>query len=596
MRPSVPDVYITDPQDEESVRVPGGGRPGRGGAADRAVVPAGSHYPDALGRARAGDAAERLALRRIRRSEPGLTGRKMALAGLLLSLAFLAAAPTDWFAYRWRVRREAAEFAGSWLHFLTTDEPQKAFQLTLPPAGRQPLDDRLWAVYRDTPKLRQGLENYVKVPLVRTLLALGPKARVRFFDTAGQTSGDREDVVELIYAVSYEEQGEQKSFLVAVQMVRSHWPTAPPAGASPRPAAASGRKAGKVLPDGQSLQPPAFPSCRALPADAPLALLPELDRRCCGRPRRAPSGPFRRPQGLALDRRGRVLPHSSRRPSLVAGYARGKRLSLRRRMHREQRRGFAPKLNRRPYHDNIMAKYGSIGRWAGVGRDRLRDWGFTTLGTWSSEELQGRFPYTVNLKLSGRLWDAGIPNVFAESFRQHVAQQARQAAQHAHDPWRPGYCLDNDVPWLPDWRLFSSVFQGYLAMPADSPGKRKFVEFFRGRYQTTGRLAQVWDIAVKDWSWSLAAALAMTPGDADRARQDRDDFTLLVVRGSTSKRRRRQSGATTPITCCWAAASSGGRRRRRWSGPAARPVDVVSVNFYEIGPGRGGPGDACPRR
>ena len=133
----------------------------------------------------------------------------------------MAAAPTDWLVHRWRVRNEAGEFAALWFRFLTEDEPQKAYQLTLPPAARQPLDYRLWAVYRDTPHLRQGLENYVKVPLVRTLLALGPKARVRFYQTAGQTGADQEDTVEQIYAVTYEEEGEQKSFLVAVQMART---------------------------------------------------------------------------------------------------------------------------------------------------------------------------------------------------------------------------------------------------------------------------------------------------------------------------------------------------------------------------------------
>ena len=56
--------------------------------------------------------------------------------------------------------------------------------------------------------------------MVRTLLALGPKAQVRFFDTVGQTRQDDDDVVDQLYAVTYEEEGEKKSFFVAVQAVR----------------------------------------------------------------------------------------------------------------------------------------------------------------------------------------------------------------------------------------------------------------------------------------------------------------------------------------------------------------------------------------
>ena len=88
------------------------------------------------------------------------------------------------------------------------------------PQVRQPLDHRLWAFYRNDPRLRQQLEGYVKIPLVRTLLALGPKAQVRFYETVGQTHENNDDMVEQLYAVTYEEEGEKKSFFVAVEMLR----------------------------------------------------------------------------------------------------------------------------------------------------------------------------------------------------------------------------------------------------------------------------------------------------------------------------------------------------------------------------------------
>ena len=162
MRPSVPDVHITDPQDEELSAYRAIAGQAVVGLLFGLLSPLAFLAPTLWAVPALGVLLCVLALRRIRRSEPALAGRKMAMAGLLLSLLFLTAAPTMWFQHRWRVRSEAAEFAASWFHFLTADEPQKAYQLLKPPAARPPLDDHLWAVYRDDPKLRKELENYVR--------------------------------------------------------------------------------------------------------------------------------------------------------------------------------------------------------------------------------------------------------------------------------------------------------------------------------------------------------------------------------------------------------------------------------------------------
>jgi hypothetical protein len=166
------------------------------------------------------------ALRHIRKNAPALTGRKLAIVGLTLSLLFAAAAPTDWLVYRRLLRDEAQQFSTLWFRLLTQDEPQKAFQLTLPPPMRHPLDDQLWDFYRNDDRQRKGLESYVKDPLVRTLLALGPKAQVRFYDTVDQIcDSDEGDVVIQCYAVTYEEEGEKKSFFVTVNMLRRKFDT-----------------------------------------------------------------------------------------------------------------------------------------------------------------------------------------------------------------------------------------------------------------------------------------------------------------------------------------------------------------------------------
>ena len=61
----------------------------------------------------------------------------------------------------------------------------------------------------------------MKSPLVRTLLALGPKAQVGFYRTVGQSHNNDRDEVDQLYAVTYEEDGERKSFFVSVHLQRT---------------------------------------------------------------------------------------------------------------------------------------------------------------------------------------------------------------------------------------------------------------------------------------------------------------------------------------------------------------------------------------
>jgi len=150
-----------------------------------------------------------LGLWRIRRRE-GLVGRTAALLGLVLAASMGAAGPAAWYGHRWLLAREARCFADKWFDYLAEGKPEKAFLLTLPPRWRPSLEADLSEYYRTGPRWRQGLEKYVAPAekgdppnLVRTLLALGPRAKARYYEYAGQTQQQGKLVVYLIYAVSF---------------------------------------------------------------------------------------------------------------------------------------------------------------------------------------------------------------------------------------------------------------------------------------------------------------------------------------------------------------------------------------------------------
>ncbi len=161
-----------------------------------------------------------VALRQIARNAPEMTGRKIALAGLTLSILFGVMAATHWASYRWLVNREARQFAQVWFDSLGQDQPHKAYQLTLHPDYRQPLDDMLWEFYRGDPRWDGKLRSYVERPLVRTLLVLGDDCRIRYYSGGSVKRTDAVDEVHQVYAVTREEDGQKKTFFIAMEMKR----------------------------------------------------------------------------------------------------------------------------------------------------------------------------------------------------------------------------------------------------------------------------------------------------------------------------------------------------------------------------------------
>lgn len=161
-----------------------------------------------------------LALRRIAQYAPALTGRNLALAGLILSVFCAAVAPAHLYGYRWLIRREARKFTTTWVDYLRNEEPVKAYQLAQDPRYRRPLAELVADSLIEESGHRAGLEEYVAKPVIRTLLALGNKAQVRYYETEGQYHGGENYTLYDTYAVTYEEEGEKKTFFISLALKR----------------------------------------------------------------------------------------------------------------------------------------------------------------------------------------------------------------------------------------------------------------------------------------------------------------------------------------------------------------------------------------
>jgi hypothetical protein len=162
----------------------------------------------------AGVLASGLALWRIARRGAELTGRKAAVAGLLLSLLFGSIALGYCLTYRWLLVRQSRQVAMAWFDLVAQGQPHVAHQLLFAPHDRQPPGGDLWEFYCSDQKRYKGLEQYLGEPVVRTLVALGKRATVRPYATEDVDTRARERLVIGLYSVTFDQDGRKTTFLV----------------------------------------------------------------------------------------------------------------------------------------------------------------------------------------------------------------------------------------------------------------------------------------------------------------------------------------------------------------------------------------------
>jgi hypothetical protein len=165
--------------------------------------------------------ASGLALWRIAVQSPNLVGRKAALAGLLLGMTFLVAAPTSTAVYRYLIRREALQFAAGWIDAVRNGDVLAAHQLMLDPRKRAPPDVPLVPFYSQSDYHMKMLDMFKAQAVVRTLFALGRSATYRFYETDAEGSQEDGDYVKSTYAVTFaDEQNQKKTFFITLGMSR----------------------------------------------------------------------------------------------------------------------------------------------------------------------------------------------------------------------------------------------------------------------------------------------------------------------------------------------------------------------------------------
>jgi hypothetical protein len=154
---------------------------------------------------------------------------------------------------------------------------------------------------------------------------------------------------------------------------------------------------------------------------------------------------------------------------------------------------YSPALGTAPYHDNIIARYGSVAAWADVVVQRFTDLGMTTIGAWSNYDLfTGRIPYTTILGFAGHapevpgvlqsLTGQRLRDYFAPQFTTGATAEAEGARGCAADAFCVGVFSDNELGWGPGIAQTLPYLDAYLRLPAGAPGKVALQAFFEQLY------------------------------------------------------------------------------------------------------------------
>ncbi len=234
-----------------------------------------------------------------------------------------------------------------------------------------------------------------------------------------------------------------------------------------------------------------------------------------------------------------------------------------------------------PYMNTVASKYTSRSAWAKVTIERLRDWGFNTIGAWSGPELyDSGLAYTIILDLatkSGADWQHGRPvDVYSPHFEKTANAIAHDVCtKHAADPRLIGYYSDNELRWGADWRGKENMLQMYLALPEGSAGRQKALEFLRARYGN--------DVANLNAAWATKAATFEQAGNGsgEKFAADSDAFLQQVAERYfqvSSDAIRRADNNHLYLGARFSGRPADSVLR------AAIVADVISINVYDLDP------------
>ncbi|MFW5788904.1 MAG: hypothetical protein ACOCW3_03085 [Spirochaetota bacterium] len=172
--------------------------------------------------------------------------------------------------------------------------------------------------------------------------------------------------------------------------------------------------------------------------------------------------------------------------------------------------------------------------WAAMTERRMREWGFNTIGNWSSSRFIGAsaLPYVVPLAGSigtERSIFRDFPDVFSDEFAAAAEKHARQLERFSGDRRLLGYFIMNEPHWAFIDRL--NLAEKLLANPERLASRDAFISWLSDRYGgNAGNLSAAWEVdTIRSFS-DLRRPLENVSSLSEAAAADLDEFNTILIR------------------------------------------------------------------
>ncbi len=171
------------------------------------------------------------------------------------------------------------------------------------------------------------------------------------------------------------------------------------------------------------------------------------------------------------------------------------------------------------YQANLERRYGEeydhsyLDKWREVTLDRMKDWGFTSMGNWVDKGFHDneKVPYFANGWIigdfktlsSGNDYWSPMPDAFDPEFKVRAQATISTIANEIQGtPWCVGVFIDNEKSWGDRDSLkgrYGIVMDGISKSAEESPAKAKFVEILKEKYAKIDDLNTVWGTDIESW-------------------------------------------------------------------------------------------------
>lgn len=234
---------------------------------------------------------------------------------------------------------------------------------------------------------------------------------------------------------------------------------------------------------------------------------------------------------------------------------------------------------------NLIRAFGEqwFEKWCVITKKRMMEWGFNTVGNWSSLAFAraAKLPYVWPLEgfpATEKKVFRDFPDVFSAEYRRNAEAFAQQLHEFAGDPYMIGYFLRNE----PQWAFVEGLNLGEALLRADGSfeSRAELIRYLKEKYQTIEGLNQAWDSSFASLD-SLQAGIGHTASLSDAALADLLAFSAVMI----------EEYVKVPSLACRAVDPvhlNLGMRYGYISSPdlikGCAYMDVFSINCYKMNP------------